>query len=144
MISVQISEGRAAIESLADEWQSLLGDTYAAVFSSPFWYLAWIDAFPPKRIAIVTARQGDRLIGVLPLGRLRTDARGLYFTLVGPLARGDYQVPIVDASLAAVALPAMLDAALRFYGRRGVYWWPNVPITDPSLDVLRSFFASRN
>lgn len=142
MISVQILQGRAAIEGLADEWQALLEDTYAAAFSSPFWYLAWIDAFPPKRIAIVTAREGDRLVGVLPLGRLRTDARGLYFTLVGPPARGDYHVPIVEPDRAAIALPAMLDAALRHYGRRGVYWWPNVPTTDSSLALLRSFFDS--
>src|ERR1700730_2237685 len=134
MISVHVTEGSPAIEELAEEWQSLLGDTSAAAFSSPYWYLAWIDAFPPKRIAIVTAREGDRLVGVLPLGRLRTDARGLYFSLVGPLARGDYYVPIVEPDHAAIALPAMLDAALRHFGRHGVYWWPNVPTTDPSLD----------
>lgn len=120
-----------------------MGDSYTATFSRPFWYLAWLDAFPAKRIAVITAREGDRLVGVLPLGRLRTDARGLYFTLVSPLARGDYQAPIIQPEYVPSALPAMLEAALRYYGHRGVYWWPNVPTTEPSLDLLRSFFAGR-
>ncbi|MGA2717066.1 MAG: hypothetical protein ABSG41_28605, partial [Bryobacteraceae bacterium] len=89
---------------------------------------------------MITAREGDRLIGVLPLSRTRTDARGMYFRQVAPIARADYQPPVVVPELAAEALPAMLDAAVRHYGRRGVYWWPNVPRTDPSLELLRGYF----
>ena len=92
---------------------------------------------------MITAREGDRLIGVLPLSRTRTDARGMYFRQVAPIARADYQPPVVVPELAAEALPAMLDAAVRHYGRRGVYWWPNVPRTDPSLELLRGYFKSR-
>jgi CelD/BcsL family acetyltransferase involved in cellulose biosynthesis len=143
MISVDILEGAEAIEVLTAEWDLLVGDSYTASFSRPYWYLAWIDAFRPKRIAIVTARDENRLVGILPLARLRTDARGLYFTLVAPFARGDYQPPIVEPETAPVALPAMLDAAFRQFGHRGVYWWPNIPSSDPSLDILRSFFAAR-
>jgi CelD/BcsL family acetyltransferase involved in cellulose biosynthesis len=143
MISVDILEGAGAIEVLTAEWDLLVGDSYTAAFSRPYWYLAWIDAFQPKRIAIVTARDDNHLIGVIPLARLRTDERGLFFTLVAPFARGDYQPPIVDPKMAPVALPAMLDAACRHFGRRGVYWWPNIPSTDPSLDILRSFFTAR-
>src|ERR1700730_5749465 len=109
MISVQIAEGRESLEALTDEWDALVGDSYTAAFSRPFWYLAWLDAFPGGRIAVITAREDNRLVGVLPLARFRTDARGLYFRLVAPLARGDYQPPIVAPDVLTMALPAMLE-----------------------------------
>ncbi|HEY2842785.1 MAG TPA: hypothetical protein VGJ09_04010, partial [Bryobacteraceae bacterium] len=142
MIAVEILPGRAALETIAQEWQDLAGDSFAAAFSGPAWYAAWLDAFEPQKIAIVTAREGNRLVGLLPLARFRTDARGLYFTEVAPFARGDYQPPLVLPEYAAAALPLMLDAAFAHFGRRGVFWWPNIPVTDPSLDVLRSYFSA--
>lgn len=143
MISIQVLKGRPALEKIAPEWGRLVTDSFAAVFSQPAWYLAWLDAYSPANIAVVTAREGERLIGVLPLSRTRTDARGLYFRQVAPIARGDYQPPVVEPEHVAEALPAMLDAAVRHFGRRGVYWFPNVPRTDPSIEVLRSYFRSR-
>jgi len=143
MISVELSEGREAIETLAGEWDLLVGDSFTAAFSRPHLYLAWLDVFRLSRVVVVTARENGRLAGVLPMARFRTDARGLYFTLVAPLARGDYQPPIVDPAVAQEALPAMLDCTFRRLGRRGVCWWPNIPVTDPSLGLLREFFASR-
>lgn len=138
-----MSEGREAIEAIADEWDLLVGDSFTAAFSRPQLYLAWLDVFRASKIAIVTAREHGRLVGVLPLARFRTDARGLFFTLIAPFARGDYQPPVVDPAVAAKALPAMLDLGFRHLGRRGVCWWPNIPVTDPSLDLLRNFYASR-
>src|SRR5271166_7205908 len=142
MISVQVSEGKSALEAVSNEWETLVGDSFTTAFSQPAWFFAWLDAFPPRKIAVVTARDGDRLVGILPLARFRTDARGLYFTEVAPLARGDYQPPIVAPEYAASALPAMLDAAFAHFGRRGVFWWPNIPVTDPSLQVLREYFQA--
>lgn len=143
MISIQVLKGRPALEKIAPEWERLLGDSFAAAFSQPAWYLAWMDAFAPSNVAVVTAREGERLIGVLPLSRTRTDARGLYFHQVAPIARGDYQPPVVEPEFAAEALPAMLDAAVQHFGRRGVYWFPNVPVTDPSIGILRTYFSTR-
>jgi CelD/BcsL family acetyltransferase involved in cellulose biosynthesis len=142
MISVEVSQGKAALEAIAKEWENLVGDSFAMAFSQPAWYMAWLEAFPPQKIAVVTAREGGRLIGVLPLARFRTDARGLYFTEVAPMARGDYQPPVVAPESAAEALPAMLDAAFAHFGHRGVFWWPNIPSTDPSLEILRSYFSA--
>jgi CelD/BcsL family acetyltransferase involved in cellulose biosynthesis len=144
MVSVQVSEGREAIQAIADEWDRLVEESFAAVFSRPAWYLAWLDTFTPKRLVLITARAGDRLAGVLPLVRIRTDARGLFFPLVAPAAPGitDYQPPIVDPAMAPEVLPAMLDAALDCFGRRGVYWWPNIPANDPSLNLLRAYFTA--
>ena len=144
MVSVQLSEGKEAIESIAGEWESLVGDSFTAAFSRPGWFLAALDAFHPKKVVVITAREGDRLVGVLPLARVRTDARGLFLTLVTPPARGDYNAPIVSPELASVALPAMLERAFQYFGRHGVYSFPNIPDTDPSLEVLRTFFAAHH
>jgi CelD/BcsL family acetyltransferase involved in cellulose biosynthesis len=143
MISVEVLQGRAAVESLADEWDVLVGNSFTASFGQSAWYLAWLDAFPYRNIAVITARQGGRLVGLLPLARVRTDVRGLYFTNLSPIARGNYEAPIVQPDLAAEVLPAMLDAAIRHFGRYVTLAWPNIPVTDPSLGVLRSWFASR-
>jgi CelD/BcsL family acetyltransferase involved in cellulose biosynthesis len=142
MVSVYVAEGSEAIEAIAREWETLVGDSSTAVFSRPGWFLAALDAFPNRNVVVITARDGDRLVGVLPLARIRTDARGLYFTLVTPTARGDYNAPIVSPEFAQEALPAMLKSAFRYFGRRGVYWFPNIPATDPSLGILRSFLSS--
>jgi CelD/BcsL family acetyltransferase involved in cellulose biosynthesis len=143
MVSVHLSEGREAIESMADEWEALVGDSSTAVFSRPGWFLAALDAFPARRVVVISARAGDRLVGVLPLTRMRTDARGLFLTLVTPPARGDYNAPIVSPEFAAVALPAMIESAFRYFGRRGVYWFPNIPVASEAPDVLRSFLSSQ-
>lgn len=143
MLSVQISEGIDAIGSLAGEWDALIPSSSAAAFSSSSWYQAWYDAFHPGEVAFVTARDGTQLAGVLPLARIRTDERGLYLPLVAPFALGDYQPFLVDRSSARRVFPAMLDAAIGYYGRRGVYWWPHIPAGDPSLDILRDYFNDR-
>jgi len=90
MLTIGESPGGEAIEAIAREWDLLLADGETLSFSSPAWSLARVDAFGPENIAIVTAREGRRLVGVLPLSRLHTDARGLYFKLVAPIAPGDY------------------------------------------------------
>lgn len=142
MLSVQLSSGVEAIQALTDEWTALAGDSFTSAFAQPGWHLAAIDAFPRRKITVITAREGDRLVGVLPLCRIPTDARGLYFNLVGPPGRGDYQAFVLDPPAAPQALPAMLEAALCHYGRHGVYWFPNLPAQDASLDVLRDFLKS--
>ena len=144
MISVQISEGTEAILALADEWEHLVGDSFTAALSRPGWHLAAIDAFPRHDVAVFAARDGGRLVGVLPLCRIRTDSRGLFLNLVGPPGRGDYQAFVIDPELVSQVLPEMLEAALRHYGRHGVYWFPNIPATDPALAVLRSFLDANH
>jgi CelD/BcsL family acetyltransferase involved in cellulose biosynthesis len=143
MLTIGVSPGGEAIEAIAREWDLLLADGETSSFSGPAWNLAWVDAFHPKNIAIVTAREGKRLVGVLPLSRVRTDARGLYLKLVTPVAVGDYHPAIVAPEAASSALPQMLDAAFGYFGRTGVYWWPHIPCNDPSYQILRSCLEER-
>jgi CelD/BcsL family acetyltransferase involved in cellulose biosynthesis len=142
MISIEVLKGRKGLETVAPEWEEAAAGSFSPVFSQPGWYFAWLDAFGAGGIAAITARDGGRLVGILPLARTRTDARGLYFRQVAPIARGDYQPPVVHPQYVSAALPLMLDAAIRHFGRRGVYWWPNIPETDPSVGLLRDYFAA--
>ncbi|HEX5421482.1 MAG TPA: GNAT family N-acetyltransferase [Gammaproteobacteria bacterium] len=143
MIATEIVEGMNGLQAIEEEWRALVGDSFSAVFSRPEWHRAWLDAFPPKQIALVTARLAGRLVGLLPLSLIRSDARGLYLSLVAPIARGDYQSPIVEAAAAHDALPAMLDAAVRRFGRHTVYWFPNIPSDAPALPILLSYMQRR-
>ena len=143
MISVEVTEGVDAFRRLAHEWEVLVNDSFAAVFASPGWYLAALNAFQVHKVAVITARIDGRLIGVLPLARIRTDARGLYFSHVTQPARGDYQPLITRPDLTTVAVPAMLNAAIRHFGRHGVYWFPNMPSKDPCVESIRSFCLER-
>ena len=142
MISVEQASGAEAFLSFTAEWESLIADSPAAAFTHPGWHLAAIDAFPRRDFSVIIARDHGRLVGVLPLSRIPTDARGLYFKLVGPPGRGDYQPFVIDAQRVSEVLPVLLEAAFRYYGRRGVYWFPNIPASDPALPVLRDFFRS--
>lgn len=146
-ISIEVLKGRAALEGIASEWRDLAGDAAPeSVFLRPAWYFAWLEAFPASAITTFTARRQGKLIGLLPMARVRSDARGLYLNRVAPLAPGltDYQGPLVAPEWTAEALPLLLDAAIRHFGRWSVFWWPNVPADAPALEVLRSYFSARN
>jgi CelD/BcsL family acetyltransferase involved in cellulose biosynthesis len=142
MTSIEILEGPSALKKVAAEWETLVGDSFTSAFSQPGWYEAWIEAFPARKIAVITARDAGCLVGILPLSRNRTDFRGGFFKQTAPIARGDYQPPIVAPERLNEVLPAMLDAAFRYYGR-GEFWWPNIPETDPGITVLRSYFKAK-
>ena len=122
-----------------------MGDSFTAAFSRPGWFLASIDAFQPGKIVVITWRGRETVWSGGPSARPYPNrcARALLSTLVTPPARGDYNAPIVHPEFAAVALPAMLDRAFKYFGKRGVYWFPNIPESDPSLEILRSFFRRR-
>lgn len=145
MISIEVQEGRLALEALAPEWDALLQEVQdPCVFQTLPWLQAWLDVYDPGRIVILTARRQGQLVGVLPMIRQRTDARGLYLTRVAPLAPGisDYQSPLVAAGQDAEVLPALWDAAARALGG-GVYWFPHQPETGAALPVLRQYLARR-
>ena len=99
MISIDVLEGQKPLTAIAPEWDALVPESFTAAFARSPWLLAWIETFVPQRIVTVTARAQGRLVGILPLARYRTDARGLYFRQVTPAARGDYVTPVVVPAL---------------------------------------------
>lgn len=141
--SIEILQDASSQQAIAEEWDAAVPPSFTATLSQSAWYFAWRDAFPQRRSVIVTAREGGRLAGILPLVRIRTDARGLYFSQVTTFTGGDYQLPVVASGASPVVLPRMIDAAVEHFGRRFVYWWANIPTSDPSAGALASHLRSR-
>ena len=142
-LSISILEGKSTLESVAAEWDQAAPETFTAALTRSSWYLAWQQTFPPKQIVAVTARQEGRLVGLLPMSLVRTDARGLYFCQATNFAQGDYQPPIIAVGAGPGVLPALLDATLDYFGRRIVYWFANIPETDLAARILPSHLSSR-
>lgn len=59
----------AAIEPIAEEWEALATRTNGSVFDGPGWLGAWWRAFGSGGLEVVAVRDGDELVGVLPLVR---------------------------------------------------------------------------
>jgi hypothetical protein len=104
------------VESVTPEWDRAVPETFTATLTRSPWYMAWYQTFPPKQIAAVIARQDGRLVGLLPMSRIRTDARGLFFCQATNFARGDYQPPVISSDADPEVLPRLLDAS--FIGSR--------------------------
>ncbi len=66
-----------AIEPIAREWDALADTTDASPFHRPGWFAAWWRTFGEGELAIVVAREGHALVGVLPLLRRRGCLRSL-------------------------------------------------------------------
>lgn len=141
--SIEILEDTSAQDRIAEEWDAAVPISFTTTLSQSAWYFAWRDAFPPEKAVIITARENGRLVGVLPLSRTRSDARGLYFSRITTFTGGDYHSPVVAAGAGAGVLTAMVDAALERFGRHFLYWWANIPTSDPSANALASHLRSR-
>jgi CelD/BcsL family acetyltransferase involved in cellulose biosynthesis len=142
--SIEVLEGVEPIRAFAQQWDAAVPPSFTAALGQSAWYLTYQEVFPTKRFAIVVARLNGRIVGLLPLSMERTDARGLYFSQVTTFARGDYQPPIVDPALADRIVPALLDAAIRHFGRGYVYRWAAIPATDASAKILPSYLDSHD
>lgn len=82
-------EVRDRIEPLATEWESLARSTKVSPFLWPGWIEAWWSAFGSEELSILTAREGGRVTGVLPLARSRgalSSTTNSYTPLFGVLA----------------------------------------------------------
>lgn len=142
-LSIEILCDDAAQNAVAAEWDAAVPAVFSKTLSQSAWYFAWKDAFPANRNVIVIAREGTRLVGVLPLAEVRTDARGLYFPQITTFTGGDYQAPVVADGSDPAVLPRMVDAAIEHFGSRHVYWWANIPTSDPSATILAAHLRAR-
>jgi CelD/BcsL family acetyltransferase involved in cellulose biosynthesis len=79
-----------------DEWEDLfLSSPWATPFQSPEWQLAWFSELAPRaRPAALALREGDDLVGWLPLARLW---RGCRVARASGLGVSDYLHPLVRA-----------------------------------------------
>jgi CelD/BcsL family acetyltransferase involved in cellulose biosynthesis len=63
---VRIGRVSEDVERLAKSWDALADHVGATPFVRPGWILAWSRAFAPDRLTLLTAMQGEELVGVLP------------------------------------------------------------------------------
>jgi len=99
----------AAMYALAPEWAELWSRTNATPFQHPAWLLPWWSAFGTGLQRVAILRDGDRLIGVLPLYE-RLDEAKLF-----PMGAGitDYQDVLLDPLAPPDAAEMLLATALR-------------------------------
>lgn len=142
-LAIEVVEGVNAIRGIAREWDAAIPRSFTSTLVQSGWYLAYQESFPTRRFVVVIARLHGRIVGLLPLALERTDARGLFFSHVTTFARGDYQPPVAEPTLASSVLPRLIDAAIRHFGRRYVYRWAGIPSTDAAARVLPSYLATR-
>ena len=63
-VTVAVEESSEAIDR---QWDELCERTDAPPFLRPGWFACWIDSFGSGRSRILTARDGEALVGALPL-----------------------------------------------------------------------------
>jgi CelD/BcsL family acetyltransferase involved in cellulose biosynthesis len=66
-VRTELLTSDAALAALAPEWNALWRRSAATPFQSPAWLLAWWAAFGTGQPRVALLRDGDELIGVLPL-----------------------------------------------------------------------------
>ena len=67
-LTVQLLRDLEDCRRLSTEWNNLYERCAEATpFQRPAWLLAWIDAFSPSNLLMLTIRDGDWLVGVGPL-----------------------------------------------------------------------------
>jgi len=146
-LKIDIYKNQESIYSLGKEWSVLASDNMWPVYSCPEWYLAWWDTFghKVKKMAIITARVDDKLVGILPICRRQTNRHGLFFHITEPISGGmpDHHCPVVAPGWESQALPVLLEKAFSYFGRTGTFIWPSIPTDNPSVAVIREW-VNRN
>jgi CelD/BcsL family acetyltransferase involved in cellulose biosynthesis len=108
-------------EHVCGEWQGLLAQTPRPLpFTTPAWQRVWLKLFQGGRdVRVVTARDGERLIGVAPM--LVEGARAEF---VGNYSICDYMDAVVtpgfEAAFYPLALGALADAGVSEIDLRGL------------------------
>ncbi|GAB4503045.1 MAG: GNAT family N-acetyltransferase [Anaerolineales bacterium] len=132
------------------DWNSLLTESVSNVPFLRYEYLnAWWGTrgggeWPPEaELALVSARENGRLIGIAPLFLAKHDSRPKCL-LLGSIEISDYLDLIVRPDDLPRFLPALLDACVSSYAPGwGGFDWYNLPDASPTLPALRAEAARR-
>jgi CelD/BcsL family acetyltransferase involved in cellulose biosynthesis len=121
------TEIRDQIEPLVPEWERLAGQTEANPFLWPGWISAWWNAFGVGQLAIFTAYQNGRLVGVLPMHLFRG---ALHSTT-------NHDTPLFGFLAANGAAVNQLARALFFQSARRIDL-SFLPTTDAGVSLTRA------
>jgi CelD/BcsL family acetyltransferase involved in cellulose biosynthesis len=133
MIHIDHITAALEIEALAPEWRALWRRTpNATPFQSPEWLLSWWGCFGNAAPSVVTARDDDRLIGLLPLYLL--DEPGCRKLLPFGISLSDYLDGLIDPGYAELG-NRLLDSL------KGVPAWDECHL--PDLPLGAALLAAR-
>jgi CelD/BcsL family acetyltransferase involved in cellulose biosynthesis len=127
---------RAAVPGLAKEWEELSARAPDAGFFSSFdWVSCWLESFRRDRsLALLLARRGGRLVGVLPL--LERPGAWLRGALIGATNEQSPRGPFVCDGDAVSVLEAILEHVGRTRGRAAIRL-RLMPAEGPAVRALR-------
>ncbi len=131
MIQVRVVESAAELSLLADEWELLQKDSaVTSVFATFDWlYLWWKTYHRGRPLRLLLARDGDALVGILPLyvdtvSMLRFPVRLLRFVGTGGDTSPDDLGPVLARGREREVAQALADATMRMPG------WDVLKLTD--------------
>jgi CelD/BcsL family acetyltransferase involved in cellulose biosynthesis len=139
----QVIRDEAEFDSLAEDWNRLLNQSASHVpflrheYMQIWWRNRGGGEWPQAELAIVVAREGDRLLGIAPLFQTLNKEGQPALMLLGSVEVSDY----LDVIAAPDDLPAFIDGLLDFLpGADLPAWqsldWFNILEDSPTLAAL--------
>jgi CelD/BcsL family acetyltransferase involved in cellulose biosynthesis len=130
---------------LAGEWNALLAESITQVpflryeYMWTWWSTRGGGEWPDSQLALVTAREAGRLVGIAPLFTAQNRENKAAYLLLGSIEISDY----LDLIVRPQDLPAFLAGVLDFLGRPEradgrILDWHNLLETSPTLPALKA------
>jgi CelD/BcsL family acetyltransferase involved in cellulose biosynthesis len=96
MMRLRVLRGSQAFEELAPEWQALAETSpYATPFQTPHWLRTWANSYHRSfRFSAIEVREGNDLIGIVPLTRSVSPWHCYRSAAAGP---SDYLAPLIQS-----------------------------------------------
>ena len=128
------------LASLAEDWNNLLAESVTHIpflryeYLSAWWTTRGGGEWPESELAVVTAHQDGRLVGIAPLFSASNRDGQPALLLLGSIEISDY----LDIIARPADLPAFLGGLLDFIARPATLdWqlldWHNLPEASPTL-----------
>ena len=138
------------LAGLAEDWNSLLAESVTHIPFLRYEYLsAWWETrgggeWPESQLAVVTAHQAGRLVGIAPLFSTRNLESQAALLLLGSIEISDY----LDIIVRPQDLPGFLSGMLEFLAHPATPdWqlldWHNLPEASPTLPALQAAAEKR-
>lgn len=145
-VVIQTLKGIDSIDQVREEWISLLPEERWATFLHPDWCKSlWHSYFPNSHITLYVARQGEEVVGILPICKRKMNRYGLFLPVAEAFGggRSDYCVPLIKKGLEPEVLPKLMDSALDATKWAGAFVWPHLPEASTVPALLEEYFADR-
>lgn len=132
-----------------DEWNALLAESVSNVpflryeYLSAWWLTCGGGEWPEAKLALVSAREGNRLVGIAPMFLAEHEGRSALM-LLGSIEISDYLDLIVRADDLSRLLTGLLDflASDSAPAWSGLDWY-NLPDDSPTLAALETESTKR-